>query len=129
MWDRLKAGITWGLCFVATYIVFVIGLFLLRGPGPFERSGTTLPKVVAAYAIGGLVGGAVFGILLPLGRTRVGAALLGLVVALPVMHVISLAVDLEGVPRLTVVLLSAVALGPMCGVGLWYINDGFDRWT
>lgn len=85
--------------------------------------------VIAAYAIAGLIGGGVFGLLLPLGRTRLGAALLGLIVAVPVMHLVSLAVDLEGTPRLKVVLLTAALLGPMCGVGLWYVNSSFDRWT
>jgi hypothetical protein len=129
MRDRLKTGIGWGWRFAAVYIVFVLGLFLLRGPGPFERSGTTLPMVIAAYAIAGMIGGGVFGLLLPLGRTRLGAAFLGLIVAVPVMHVVSLAVDLEGAPRLTVVLLTAALLGPMSGVGLWYVNSSFDRWT
>lgn len=129
MWDRFKTGIGWGWRFAAVYIVFVLGLFLLRGPGPFERSGTTLPMVIAAYTVAGLIGGGIFGILLPLGRTRFGAALLGLIVAVPVIHVVTLAVDLEGASRLTVVLLTASLLGPMSGVGLWYVNSSFDRWT
>ena len=110
------------------YFLLVLLIYVFRGSAPFERAGTTLSQVSLGYLIGGLVGGVVFGLLLPLGKTRAGAALLGFVVAVPVIHVIMLAVDesaLYGTSRLVITLLTAVILGPACGVAVWYMDRSY----
>lgn len=90
---RIRIGLEWGASFAAVYSAYVTLLWLLRGEGPFERADTTLGKVILAYFLAGLVGGAVFGLLLPMGRNRWGAALLGFLVALPVTYALGMAVE------------------------------------
>ena len=84
-----------------------------------------------AYCLAGLVGGGVFGLLLPMGRTRRGAALLGFLVALPITYALGMAVEPpeRWFSRLPVVaLLSAVILGPASGLSMWYVNRRFERY-
>lgn len=124
----LKTALAWGLSFSLVYVLFVLAVFLARGPEAFEQAGTTLPRVAAAYVASGFVGGVLFGLLMPLGRTRAGAALLGLIVAIPVAHIVMLAVDsaaLYGAPRPVVTIGTALILGPLCGVAMWYVNHRF----
>ncbi len=131
MWQRVRVGLGWGLSFAGVYTAFVLVVALLRGSAPFERVGTTLPKAIAAYVVAGLLGGAAFGLLLPVGRTRLGAAVLGFVIALPVMYTITIAMDpaaLENTSRWVVTLGSAVILGPAGGLSLWYVNRRYERY-
>ena len=77
------AGIALGL-FVATGLsAWVTFLRLTVGTAPFQRLETTYTATVALYYAGGLVGGALVGLLLPLRRSLWGAALLGMVGVFP----------------------------------------------
>jgi len=74
-----------GLGFVvaAGFTIWVTFLRLTVGTRPFEHLDTTYSATVALYWAGGLVGGLLVGMLLPLRRWPWGAALLGMVGVFP----------------------------------------------
>jgi hypothetical protein len=65
--------------FSALYILYVTGLYLLNGDSQFKKLHITFIEVVSSYLVGGIIGGAVVGLLLPLTRRRSGAILVGIV--------------------------------------------------
>jgi len=88
--SNFLTGIGLGL-FVATGLTAWITLLRLRvGTGPFERLDTTYSATVALYYGGGLVGGAIIGVLLPLNRSPWGAALLGMLGVFPLYFGVAL---------------------------------------
>src|SRR5947209_6926826 len=93
MLDRIKHGVAIGLVFACLYSGYVGILYLLRGSEPFSRLGTTVLVVIASYFAGGISGGAVVGILQPLGRSLLGAIFVGIVAACFVFLGIGVAAD------------------------------------
>jgi hypothetical protein len=79
--------------------------------------------LIAAFFCAGIVGGLVFGLLMPMGSTVFGAAVLGLIVGLPVLFLMTLAVfpDLSVTSGkfLFVWLGATLWLGPAGGAALW----------
>lgn len=126
--SNLRTGLEWGLSFALFYSAYVLLLALIKGPGVFIRAGTTLLTVVAAYFLGGLVGGAAFGLLLPLGRSLTGAAVLGFIVALPVTAAIGMSLWPPEVwlSKTPVILIASGTLGPLCGASMWFVTQGSD---
>jgi hypothetical protein len=127
---RIRSGLVWGAGFAAVYSAYVILVGILNGGEPFEAAGTSLARVVGVYWLGGLLGGTVFGLALPLTRTRGGAAVVGVLAAFPVWCAIGLAVEpvsgwFTTVPANAALL--ALVAGPTCGLALWYVNRHFHR--
>lgn len=85
-------GLTGGCLFTFAYSAFVILLYLIAGPGPFERNGVTLGSVLLSYLFGGLAGGLVVGLLRPLTSRRLGAIAVGIIAATLVFVGIGIAV-------------------------------------
>jgi hypothetical protein len=104
-----------------------------RGAEPFERVGVALPSLLLAYVTGGLVAGALAGLLLRYARTAFGMALVGFVVALPVVHAAAMAMhSIEEWIRADVVitsLITALVLGPAGALGIRYIDRHVRRAT
>jgi hypothetical protein len=65
-------------------IGWVVLIWLLRGSEPFERKGVTFLAVVVLYLVGGPVTGAIVGLLRPVAKSGLGAAITGVVAAIPV---------------------------------------------
>jgi hypothetical protein len=80
---NLLNGVGLGL-FVATgFSAWVTFLRLRAGTSPFDRLHTTYLATVELYYAGGLVGGTLVGLFLPLRRWPLGAALLGMLGVFP----------------------------------------------
>ena len=94
MLENLRWGVAAGLFFAALYSLYVTLLYLIRGPDPFDANETTLGQVIAVYFAGGIAGGAIVGVLRPLAKWRIGAAVVGVVAAVPVF--LGIALSLEG---------------------------------
>ncbi len=121
---RLRSGLWWGLSFATVYSVWVLGIWLVRGNATFERLGITLLQVVAAYFISGAVGGLTVGLLMPLGQTPLGAAILGFIVAVQVFAAV--AISMEGWPiNWLLVLGPSIAIGPGAGIGMLWVNQWY----
>ena len=83
--------------------------FVLRGPEPFEEIPTTLPRVIVAYFVAGILGGALAGVLWEWSYSWYRLALVGFVGGIPAMGALALvAVPAEelDVPMLLIVALA-----------------------
>ena len=74
----------YGLLIATGFSAWVVTVYLRSGNAPFEKVGTTLWAVILLYFCAAILIGPIVGLLLPLARTtRSGAALLGIVAAIP----------------------------------------------
>jgi hypothetical protein len=80
---RPLLGLVMGLTGGSLFSLFALVAYMVRGPASFERIGIPMGSVVGLYLICGLAGGLLLGLLLPLTVLRWGAALVGILVALP----------------------------------------------
>lgn len=86
-------GIRRGLSAALAFSAYVLLLYLFRGAAPFEANDTSLGAVIAAYLFGGLVAGAIIGLLRPFTKRKVGAIIAGIVAAVPVYAAVVFAVN------------------------------------
>ena len=109
----------------AYYSVFALVIYSLQGAAAYDAYGLTLGKILLLYWAGGLVGGFMVGLLMPITRSRIGAALVGAVAAFPVFAGISLSIygsEMEW----GVVIICAVVLGGIGGVAM--ASTGGPTW-
>lgn len=116
---ELRAGLLYGLGFATLYCLYVIGLYLLAGSAPFEKVGVSLVGIVASYIGGGVLCGLLYATLHPLGKSFIGAMLLGIPCGIAVVFGVVVATD--GLPaqwtRETweLVLVLGMVFGVICG--------------
>lgn len=87
------AGAGYGLAVGAAFLAFVLGNAVLTGGQAMTASGLTPWSAAAVFLGGGLVGGTLVGLLLPLARWRIGAGVLGAIGLFPAISGISIAID------------------------------------
>jgi hypothetical protein len=116
---NLRWGMMRGLFFGIFYSVFALIVYLFRGADAFNAYGLTLGSLVAAYALGGLISGAVVGALRPLTRWYAGHIVIGVAATIPAMLGVGLAMygafsrwTSEDVGS---VVMAIVVLGPLFG--------------
>jgi hypothetical protein len=122
---NLRTGVTGGMYFALAYSAFVILMYLVNGSRAFDKHGTTLGKIIAAYVISGIGGGLIVGLMLPLAKNKLGRTFLGIVVGVFVFFWITMTYagpptrwgDAEWFSCIT----SGVILGAICSNGLWKI--------
>ena len=118
--SNLRQGLWWGIAFAILYSGAALVMFLVRGFAPFLADGISFPRVLAMYWLGGLGGGLLYGLLLPLGRSLLGAMLLGFLVTVPVAAAASLLIQRQShVPGPVLVVSFAAVLGPLAGAIVW----------
>jgi hypothetical protein len=125
--SNVRTGLEWGLYFAAVFVVLATPVAVMKGSDLKERYHVTYLGLVSIYLFGGLTGGLVAGLLLPLCRWTVGAMLVGFVAILPVGFLVSLVITpaekwSEMIPLLP--LLGSAIAGP---VGTLAIKTGLDR--
>ena len=89
--NNVLKGVGLGLVVATGFTVWITFLRLTAGPAPFERLDTTYAATAALYYAGGLVGGAIVGLLWPLRRSPWGSALLGMLGVFPLYFGVALA--------------------------------------
>jgi hypothetical protein len=83
-----------GLKIASVYCAYVTVLYLLTGAQAFEDMGVTLPAILAVYLLGGVVGGGVVGLLLPIAQSSlVGAIMIGVFGMIPVVTGVAISID------------------------------------
>jgi hypothetical protein len=97
-----------------------VAIYAIRGPDTFARLGVTLTSTVSLYLIAGVIGGALVGTLLPMTVWRWGAAVVGILAAVPLY--VGVAV-LLGQSDVFSGLVAAVLVGGVVGYGLWSPAD------
>jgi len=106
----------------AAFSLHSLAVRILEGPGPFSAAGTSVVRVVVSYWVAALSVGAIVGMGLPLGRTALGAGLLGglggaAVVAASAFAFVTPDQWASVVP--TAVLAVGLIGGPLCGLVIW----------
>lgn len=94
MKEAVKRNVIAGLIMASFYAVYAVTLYAIRGPRPFESNDVSLAAVLACYYLAGLAGGIVSGLLWPLMRSRAGASVVGIIIAL--VAIFSLEFTMEG---------------------------------
>ena len=67
----------------AGFCLYVVILYTIRGSEPFHDLGTTVGAAIGMYLVAALISGVTLGVLLPIGRTTLGAMVLGVVAVFP----------------------------------------------
>jgi hypothetical protein len=123
---RVRVGIRWGVLYACGFsilaAVITFAAVMGRSDGTLGVARQVLLVVVPGYFAAGALAGTLVGALLPLGRTRAGAALLGFIGGIPVYGVVWMAIT----PRaqwwpdvLFVSLGCALFVGPAFGYLVW----------
>lgn len=86
-------GVIAGIFIATLFSVWAVAVYLVSGGGAFERLGISFGATISIYFAGGIVGGLVVGLIWPLTRWWWGAAVVGVVGALPVYLMASVALD------------------------------------
>jgi hypothetical protein len=81
---NIRWGLGWGLAFAAFYCVIALVLNALSDGEAFPEKRVTLPQVLVLYVTCGVLAGLVVGALRPLTKTKMGATVVGTIVAFPV---------------------------------------------
>ena len=125
--ERLFTGLRGGFFYAAACSAGALASILIRGPVVLRPYHVGVLGLIALYFTCGIVGGSVFGLLMPLGQTLGGAVLLGWLVMIPVAILISIAVapDVRPGSEEFVWMCAAVSLlGPVGGAGFWIRRTG-----
>jgi len=103
-----------------------LGSVLVHGPGVLRPYHLSLAGMIAVYLVAGIVGGSIFGLFMPLGRSLLGAAFLGFVVAIPIAVLMAIIVAPDVAPgtgEFVWICAGVSLLGPVGGAGLWIVNN------
>lgn len=125
VWRNARWGIVGGLVVAAIYSVWIIILMFVQGSVTLTVRGQEQVNgvvVIASYLVGGVGGGAVVGILRPLLARKAGAAIVGVIAAIPM--ILAVRVVLRGFQPwdsedAVVLGISCVILGVFGGLILW----------
>ena len=127
-WRRdMVWGVTFGLAMAALYSLIAIVIYVFAGQEPFAAYEISLGEALIGYWAGGLLGGAIFGVLRPLARKPFGAIVVGIVVAVPASAAIIFTID-ENAPWQAVIIM-ALIFGTIGGVAFSGRSGPGDRET
>ena len=121
---RTLLGAKVGFAFGVLYSAWLLLLLLLNGPAYFQARGINVLLLVGAYLLSGLLAGSLVGMVQPVVRNWLGAAIVGYLVSFPILHLIGMtdgAADPLGAEALRVTAVTAALLGPAGGIILWFI--------
>ena len=88
---RVTWGVRWGTVLASAFALFALIQYGLLGSAMERSAGFSLGDVLSIYIAGGVVGGAVVGLALPLARRKLGSAFVGFLAILPVAFFIRVA--------------------------------------
>jgi hypothetical protein len=128
--ERVSTGLWWGIRYGIVFSCIAVTSLLARGWGVLAPYHLTLVGMVALYLSMGLIGGVLFGLLMPLGRALLGAVVLGMLVALPVAFLLVAVMSPADGYRKGEFLWDWIGislLGPVCGAAFWVLNQRRSR--
>lgn len=122
MLQRMWLGMQIGVLVAAFLSVVALLIFLIEGPPP-ENQEITIRQLVVIYGGGGLITGAVAGLLAPATRHWAGAMAIGIIAAIPVAALALL--TLYGTAQWTrtdteVMFIWSILVGGLVGLALWH---------
>ncbi|MFL5614871.1 MAG: hypothetical protein ACJ796_14505 [Gemmatimonadaceae bacterium] len=84
MFKNAYWGVRWGRAFASLFCLWALVLLLLGGEAAFEKQGIIFLELIGSYIVGGAGAGAVVGFFRPLLKWGLGAAVVGILAAIPV---------------------------------------------
>ena len=81
---RMGWGVSWGSAIASVFSAFAALQFAIHAAAMLAKYDLGLVAIIATYFAGGIAGGAVVGLLLPLAQRRIGAAVVGVLAILPI---------------------------------------------
>jgi hypothetical protein len=131
--SRWLFGLLAGLILAGISSLWVIVAYIVTGGSALRSMGVSLPVVLLVYLFGALFGSIVFAVAIPLFRTRLGAAVGGFLIAVPLFIAIVSTLpgeDLRTLDSWRTVVLSAAFLGGLVGLITWEPSQprGPDQW-
>lgn len=117
-----------GLVAAAFFSVVAMVIFVIEGPPP-ENLEITIQSLVILYVSGGLITGAIAGLLAPVARHWAGAMLVGVIGAIP-LSALAL-ITLDGTAQWTrtsteVIVVWSLVVGSLVGLGLWHATKDYS---
>lgn len=82
--SNIRWGLAWALGYIAFYCVVAMIMNAVSNGEAYASKGITLPQVLGVYVVCGLIGGLILGTLRPLTKTKTGATVVGVIVAVPI---------------------------------------------
>ena len=76
--SNLRWGLSWSIGFVVAYSLIALAVFILAGPPPY----TSFANLILTYVILGILAGLTLGVLRPIGKTKAGAIILGMIIGI-----------------------------------------------
>jgi len=125
---NVRKCVGYGTAYAAVYSLVAFAVAASAAPSPLGEAGASgIPQLILAYFAGGIAAGLLIGLLLPLGRTRVGAAAIGFVAAVPVFWALAMT-EATSRSMWQVLLQDAIPLGGIMGpaAGL-IVRSAFGR--
>lgn len=118
-----------GMAVATLFSLYVLVVYTVKGSEPFERAGASVALVVASYYLCAMIAGALVGVLLPLARNPLAAAVVGFLAAVPALAGVGLfayppAQWVAEVPSMSLEI--GAILGPAVGLGVWYRRKEFS---
>ena len=116
---NLRWGLSWSIGFIIVYSLIALAAFLLAGPPPHE----SFAHLILTYVILGILAGLTLGVLRPIGKTKTGAIILGMIIGMLVY--LGGGVSVEGVRGLgnpggvIALLIAGVVVGGLMGRKTW----------
>ena len=131
-WADVRWGVRTGVGLSLVFCAWIVVLMVLNGGLTLQMSGGhafNALAVIALYLGSGVVGGAIVGLLRTFASTRIGAAVTGFLVALPVFTAVFLMI--LGFVQWTrlwsvIVVVASLLVGPFVALGFREINLEFD---
>ena len=93
---EIRRGVIFGLALAGFFCLYVLVVYAILGDNASEKDGVSLGAVLAVYITSGFLGGVVYGLLNPLGRTLSGKIVIGVVIGALVFAAITTA--MHGMP-------------------------------
>jgi len=129
MLTNIRWGLGWTLGFVIAYSLIATAVFLFAGPPP----GYSFGHLLATYLMLGVIAGVALGILRPIGKSKLGAVFLGMIVGTLIYlggGISFYGPHLLGEPGPVIALLLAgVVVGGLMGRKIWLSSrDEASRW-
>ena len=81
--ERIRWGVSYGVFFGLIYTAIAVAMWIMMPVGQ-DAPALELAAIIAIYVLGGVVAGAIVGLMLPLARSRLGAAGVGAVAMFPI---------------------------------------------
>ena len=124
-----KFTVVAGLLFGAILSALALLVFVFKGSWPFEHFQISPVRAISTYLLVGGLAGLLIGLVLPLTRWMLGAALVAFVAAFAMWFVLGWSINPDDhlLETMKTSLILGAAFGLPMGIGFWYQRRRYNR--